>query len=241
MDTQRHEIVKLPTVSATKSTTLSSYFIRTIEILKSLIISHTISKEAIAPIIGVAIAALIVFFLLISGSISHGLKQPIYQLPQFSGNIEITADYYRQTILSDYLKTMTQVILEENPKKVQDKSAIFRAMTQAVLQELDPGRKRYLIMFLQDANLLQMTSKKQPPLLLGANLTGANLQGMNLRLANLQSTNLSSVDLRGSNLVGANLTNAIFNNACYNNFTVFDKNFQPKVVGMRQLTSSKKC
>ncbi|MFN6568604.1 pentapeptide repeat-containing protein [Dendronalium sp. ChiSLP03b] len=240
MDTQRHEVVKLPTVSATKFTTLSSYFIRTIEIFKS-IISHQISQDAIASIIGVLIAAAIIFFLLVLGNIPNGFKQPIYQLSQFSGNIEITADYYRQAILSDYLKTMTKVILEDNPKKVQNKSAIFRAMTQAVLQELDPECKRYIIMFLQDANLLRMTSNKQPSLLLGANLTGANLQGMNLRFANLQGTNLSRVDLRSSDLLGANFTDAIFNNSCYNNFTIFDKNFQPQAAGMRKVKSSKKC
>lgn len=240
MDTQRHEIVKLP-ASATKATTVSSYFARSIEILKSIIISKQNLKDAIAPIIGALIAAVIIFFGLLLGNNSNEFQQPIYQLPGFSSNIELTADYYRQTILSDYLKTMTQVILEDNPKKIKDNSAIFRAMTQAVLQELDPGRKRYVIMFLQDANLLKITSKKQTPLLLGANLTGASLQGMNLRFANLQGTNLSHVDLRGSDLFGANLANATLNNSCYNNLTVFDKKFQPHAAGMREVKNSKKC
>jgi hypothetical protein len=37
MDTQHHDIVKLPeTTTPTKSTILNSYFVRTIEILKSI-------------------------------------------------------------------------------------------------------------------------------------------------------------------------------------------------------------
>ncbi|BAZ51022.1 pentapeptide repeat family protein [Nostoc sp. NIES-4103] len=239
MDTQRHEIVKLP-APATKSTTVSSYFVRAIEIFKTIIISHEIRQGAIAPIVG-ALIAVIIFLMLLLGNISNGFKQPIYQLPRFSGNIELTADYSRQAILSDYLKTMTEVILEDNPQKIKDNSAIFRAITQAVLQELDPGRKRYVVMFLQDANLLRIKSNKQPSILLGANLTHANLQGMNLRFANLQGTNLSHVDLRGSDLFGANLVNAALDNSCYDNLTVFDKKFQPHAAGMREVKSLKKC
>ncbi|QSJ18253.1 hypothetical protein JYQ62_05385 [Nostoc sp. UHCC 0702] len=69
MDTQRHEIVKLP-ASATKSTNVSSYFVRSIEILKSIIIDYEIPKDAIAPII-VALIAVIIFFLLLLGNIPN--------------------------------------------------------------------------------------------------------------------------------------------------------------------------
>ncbi|AFY35516.1 hypothetical protein [Calothrix sp. PCC 7507] len=63
MNTQRHEIMKLPTEasSATESTPLRSYVVRNIEILKSIIISIEITQEAIAPMIAGLIVVTILF------------------------------------------------------------------------------------------------------------------------------------------------------------------------------------
>ncbi|MFK0730130.1 MAG: pentapeptide repeat-containing protein [Gloeotrichia echinulata GP01] len=243
MKTQPHEIIKPSKASsATTPIPLTSYVIRTIEILKSVIISIEIPKEAVWPLIGGVILTAVIFVMIVVGNITNGLNQPLYQFPGFFANkVELTADYHRQAILSDYLKTMTQIMLEKNPRLVQDKLSIFRGMTQATLQELDPGRQRYVVLFLQDANLLQVSSRHQAPLLFGANLVGANLQGINLKSANLQGTNLTRADLRGTDLRGANLANANLTNSCYNNSTVFDKKFLPNKLGMRELTNSQKC
>ncbi|WP_017652334.1 pentapeptide repeat-containing protein [Fortiea contorta] len=243
MNTQRQEIIKLPkVVEATEATPLRSYVIRNIEILKSVIISIEITKEAIIPIILSLMIGAIAFFLLNWGNITNQFHEPSPQFTEFSGNhLELTANYHRQAILSDYLKTMTQTLLQDSPQQIRRKSAIFRAMTQSTLQELDPERQRYLIMFLQDVKLLQASSQREPSLLLGANLTGANLQGINLRYANLQGTNLSSVDLRGTDLRGANLANANLTNSCYDSMTFFDKNIQPHTLGMREVDISQKC
>jgi hypothetical protein len=242
MNTQRHEIVKLPEVADTEATPLRSYVVRNIEILKSVIISIEITKEAIVPIIISLIVAAIACFLLSRGNITNLLNEPPHKLAELSGNnLELTADYHRQAILSDYLKTMTQAILKDSPQQTRQKSAIFRAMTQSTLQELDPERQRYLIMFLQDTNLLQGYSQRRPSLLLGANLTKTNLQGINLRYANLQGVNLTSADLRGSDLRGANLANANLSNSCYDSQTFFDKKIQPQILGMRKVEISHKC
>ena len=243
MNTQPHEIIKSSEASAaTKPTPLTTYVVRTIEILKSVIISIEIPQAAVKPLIGGLIMTGVIIFMIILGNITNGANQSLYQLPGVSGNqVELTADYYRQGVLSDYLKTMTQIMLEENPRQVKDKLAIFRGMTQATLQELDPGRQRYVVLFLQDANLLQVSSRRQPPLLFGANLVGANLQGINLKSANLQGTNLTGADLRGTDLRGANLVNANLTNSCYNEFTIFDKKFLPNKVKMREVATSQKC
>jgi hypothetical protein len=243
MNTQRHEIIKLPEVAeATEGTPLRSYVVRNIEILKSVIISIEITKDAIVPIIVSLIVAAIACFLLSWGNITNLFNEPLHKLAGFSGNnLELTADYHRQAILSDYFKTMTQAMLKDSPQQTRKKAAIFRAMTQSTLQELDPGRQRYLIMFLQDTNLLQVSSQKQQSLLLGANLTRANLQGINLRYANLQGANLTNADFRGSDLRGANLANANLTNSCYDSQTFFDKKFQPHTVGMRAVEISDKC
>jgi len=59
--------------------------------------------------------------------------------------------------------------------------------------------------------------------------------------ANLEATNLAYADLRGADLRGANLENANLNKSCYNSFTVFDKQFQPQLAGMREVKKSKYC
>ncbi|WP_341528726.1 pentapeptide repeat-containing protein [Nostoc sp. UHCC 0302] len=242
MKTERKEILKIHEVSSTKkSADLDGCVAKIKEIVKSIIVSSEIPKAAIVAVIAALITASAIFFLLIVGNFTYGLSQPIYQLSGLAGNFDVTVDYHRQAILTDYLKMMTQVISEENSKQIKDKSPIFRAMTQTTLQELDSKRKRYIIMFLQDTGLLQISSRKQPSLLLGANLVGANLQGISLRSANLQGTNLAGADLRGTDLRDVNFTNANLNKSCYNSLTIFDKEFQPSAVGMREVTKSQEC
>lgn len=243
MNTQPHEIIKSPEASATtKATPLTTYVVKTIEILKSVIISIEIPQQAIKPLIGGVIMTAVIIGMFIVGNVTQGASQPLSKITGFSGNkVELAADYQRQAILSDYLKTMTQIMLDKNPRQVQDKVAILRGMTQATLQELDPGRQRYVILFLQDANLLQVASRRQAPLLFGASLVGVNLQQINLRSANLQGTNLAGADLRGTDLRGAKLANANLTNSCYNEFTKFDRNFDPNIVGMKAVQNSQVC
>jgi uncharacterized protein YjbI with pentapeptide repeats len=67
--------------------------------------------------------------------------------------------------------------------------AVARAHTLAVLEGLDPDRKRVLLQFLHESNLIHLD--KRIISLLEANLqkalfAGANLQGANLEKANLQ-------------------------------------------------------
>ncbi|MFH7027877.1 MAG: pentapeptide repeat-containing protein [Heteroscytonema crispum UTEX LB 1556] len=240
MATQRNQIVKVQAVSSSeKTTSLGGYFVRNLEDMKTFMSSAKIRNKRIVPIIG-AFIAFTVLFVIILGNLANNFHEKIYSFTGFSGNTALTVDYHRHAILSDYLKTMTQVILEQNPKQVKDNAGIFRAMTQATLQQLDPQRQRYVIMFLRDANLLQ-SSKKQASLLLGANLIGINLQNLNLRFADLQDTNLTGADLRGADLRGANLESVNLTNSCYNSQTIFDKRFKPIAAGMREIAKSKEC
>ncbi len=240
MNTKSNQIIKVNEVSTAKSSALSNYIDRTIETLKISMSSIEIPKEGVGALIA-TLFIVIVSLLLILGNLSNTLSQQTYQLQQFSENTELTADYHRYTILSDYMKTIANEIVTGHSQKTPEKSAMIRALTQATLQELDPGRKRYVVMFLHDANLLKTASKKQPSLLLGASLTGANLQGLNLKLANLQGANLTSADLRGTDLRGANLENAILAKSCYNTSTLFDKKFIPSAAGMRKVADSQAC
>ncbi|MBW4667475.1 MAG: pentapeptide repeat-containing protein [Cyanomargarita calcarea GSE-NOS-MK-12-04C] len=192
--------------------------------------SVEIPKNLIASII-IAIVSVVVICLLFLGNIAN----------TNSFNFSSTTNSHRQAVLNDYLQTMTGILLEESPREISEKSTLFRAITQATLQELDPERKRYVIMFLHDANLLKISSKKQASLLLGANLVKANLQNLNLSSTDLRGANLRAADLRDTDLRGAILDSAKLTRSCYNIGTFFDKKFEPIAAGMKIVKESQGC
>jgi uncharacterized protein YjbI with pentapeptide repeats len=231
MSTESKEIVKL-------NQSASNNIVKNIEVLKSFIFNK-ISNSPINPIT-LAVVTGIIIFLLILGNFTNALNQQIYYLRELSANTEVTSDYHRQAVLSDYLNTMANAVLDNNPKPFQEKIAFFRAMTQSTLQELDAGRKRYVVMFLRDANLIKI-SRKQQSILFGANLAGANLQGLNLTFTDLDTVNLQGADLRRVDLRGANLKNANLKNSCFNKESLFDEKFDPIILGMKEVKISQRC
>jgi uncharacterized protein YjbI with pentapeptide repeats len=168
----------------------------------------------------------------------HGFDQRADRFTIAQENVTITTNVHRQAVLSDYLKTMTSTVFKENPQSIRKKAATFRAMTQATLEELDPIRKRFVIMFLQDTKLLKISAQKQVSLLMGVNLTGVNLQGIDFRFNDLQGVNLNHADLRGADLRKTILNQANLTNSCYNNYTLFDKKFDPVAAGMKEVAQS---
>lgn len=241
MSTQSQEIVKLDeTYSGNKSNKLGDYFFRKVENLKSTVNKTNITNKAYTSII-LSITACIIFILFSLGFIQKGFDKVTYQFTSGTGNVAIPAEVYHQDVLSDYLKTMTSTILKENPQSIRRKTAAFRAMTQSTLEELDPVRKRFVIMFLQDTKLLKISARKHISLLMGVNLAGVNLQGIDFRFNNLQNVNLKNADLRGADLRRTKLNQANLTNSCYNNYTLFDKKFDPVAAGMREIPQSQTC
>ena len=241
MNTESQEIIKLDEAyRTTKSTKLGSYFFRKVENLKSTVNSVENLKKAYNLLV-VSIVACAIFLALTISNFTHFFGNPGFNFIPGQGNIVIAADVHRQAVLSDYLKTMTATILKENPQSIRKKTATFRAMTQATLEELDPIRKRFVIMFLQDAKLLKISAQKKVSFLMGVNLAGVNLQGINFRFNDLRGVNLENADLRGADLRKAKLNKANLTNSCYNNYTLFDKKFDPVAAGMREVTQSQIC
>ncbi|GEM_PF-2121836 len=241
MNTRSQQIIKLDEAYDTNpSSKLGGYFFRKVENFKSTINSGKNSKKAYHRLIFMVIA-IVIFLILSIGTFLLRFDQPAYQLTTNQGNIAITRDIHRQAVLSDYLKTMTATILKENPQVIRKKVGTFRAMTQATLEELDPIRKRFAILFLQDTNLLKISAQKKVSLLMGLNLAGVNLQGIDLRFNDLQGVNLENTDLRGADLRKAKLSNANLKNSCYNNYTLFNKKFDPVAAGMRKVGQSQMC
>src|SRR5215218_2955736 len=79
--------------------------------------------------------------------------------------------------------------------------AVARAHTLAVLEGLDPDRKRVLLGLLHESNLIHLDK----PII---SLLGANLKGANLKEANLQKALFAGANLQGANLEKANLQEA---------------------------------
>jgi hypothetical protein len=247
--------------------TLSSFINAIAETITN---SVHIPPIAIGPIVGSLITAtttLIIGFLTISNIFSEQFLYRPLQIQDNNANYTLELERYRQKILIDYLNHITQLTLDYPLWKLQQNPYLLRANTQTALSEIDGERKRYIIMFLKDTDLLIFNSNKvSTPLLKNANLTEARLDNLDLSYANftgadltkanlsqanihsgsflqakLTNANVNNADLRSVNLEKTDLTNANLTNACYDNFTKFDPQFDPNKAKMRLISTFDKC
>src|SRR6266566_7019902 len=150
---------------------------------------------------------------------------------------QIAQDNQSETALQAYIDKMSALLLEKclrTSQKKDDVREVARVRTLRVLPGLDNERKRSVIQFLHESQLI---CKDNPILLLnqadlrkasldeaelkGANLSGAKLMGANLIKANLNGAflikaNLSNAKLQGANLSDADLSGANLKGANYN-------------------------
>src|SRR5258708_36823271 len=104
---------------------------------------------------------------------------------------------------------MSKLLLEKHlreSKPEDEVRKIGRVHTLTVLHRLDSERKRSVLQFLYESDLIVKGNSFIN--LDGAELSGANLVGANLGAADLGAANLSGADLREAPLGGANLRGA---------------------------------
>jgi len=136
--------------------------------------------------------------------------------------LEIAEQRTQDEVLQTYLDKMAQLMLDEAmPLRTSGEDdevrTLARARTLTVLRRSDPARKRSVLDFLYEADLIKKTD---PVIYLGstdffssvADLRGADVGGADLKGADLgvqplgkNGANLSRADLRGADLKGANL------------------------------------
>jgi len=117
--------------------------------------------------------------------------------------------------LQAYFEEMGNLLLDEDLRTSQEDdeasndeaSPLARARTLTILGRVDPERKRSVVFFLYEANLIQT---EQPIVsLASADLSHVDLSGTNyLNDINLRYANLSGADLSGNQLIDANLIEA---------------------------------
>jgi uncharacterized protein YjbI with pentapeptide repeats len=111
-----------------------------------------------------------------------------------------------EAALQNYFEQVGELLIEKPLREASPEdnlSTVVRAQTLAVLQGLDPDRKRILLLFLYESGLINMA--KPVVSLVLADLTGANLHQTRLSKANMNHADLSNANLDYAFLDGANL------------------------------------
>jgi hypothetical protein len=132
---------------------------------------------------------------------------------------ELEAQRAHEAALEKYVEHLGKLLTEQqlhNTPADEHLRAVARAHTLAVLEGLDPDRKRVLLGLLHESNLIHLDmpiisllgANLKGAHLHGANLKGADLRGADLREANLKEANLQKALLAGANLQGTNLQGA---------------------------------
>lgn len=118
----------------------------------------------------------------------------------------------KKETLINYLDRMTALLIDKHLSLKSFESAearAARALTVSVLRELDLERRKQLIDFLYEAELIQYRcSGAAPALLKGVNLSELDLSEVYLEKADLTNTNLKNAKLINTKLFEADLTRA---------------------------------
>ncbi|MFL5702318.1 MAG: pentapeptide repeat-containing protein [Ktedonobacteraceae bacterium] len=123
--------------------------------------------------------------------------------------LEIADDNQREAALQAYIAKLSELILEKdlcetNPGDML--RIIARTLTLTLLPRLDNKRKRSIVQFLDESNLIK--KDKRIVDLAEADLSGADLGWTSLPNVNLSNANLSNANFFLSNLIEANLSGA---------------------------------
>ncbi len=137
----------------------------------------------------------------------------------------IAEDSQQSAVFQDYLDRMSDLLLnqkkgDQNPDATQPNNTIYyiiRARTLTTLSSLNHERKRLLIQFLYETQLLAPNEhQNNQALLRHADLRKANLRNINLSGADLQGADLSHADLSLANLSEAKLRHATLKDTVLN-------------------------
>jgi uncharacterized protein YjbI with pentapeptide repeats len=134
-------------------------------------------------------------------------RDQAFQEHQRELELEIENQRAQDTAFQSYLDQIGDLLINhqlQGLEETTERRVFARTSTLATLNRLEGVRKREVLQFLVEANLIH----KHHPLinLGGANLRNAALRGTDLRETDLSEADLSEADLSSANLSGANLS-----------------------------------
>lgn len=171
---------------------------------------------------------------------------------------EIATDRQQEAALQSYLDRMADLLVKdelENPENIRARD-VARIRTLTVLRGLDANRKRFIVLFLFEAHLLDKGNviiKIHSADLNGArleyaslenvrlnfvDLSNATLKGSNLKGANLEGSFLLNASMNAANLKGANLFGAVLNNAILSNADLSGANLSGAILTAADLSDA---
>jgi uncharacterized protein YjbI with pentapeptide repeats len=136
---------------------------------------------------------------------------------QQASDAAIALDQARETLLNTYIDRMSDLLMPTDPFQTSlinsgsgDEARVAaRIRALDVLGRLDGARKRQVLQFLYEANLIGgVVNTKRIVNLQGADLSEAALHVANLHIADLSGVILSGADLSSAQLRGINLSDA---------------------------------
>jgi uncharacterized protein YjbI with pentapeptide repeats len=142
------------------------------------------------------------------------------QEAQRKRELEIEERRAQDAALQAYLDQMSTLLIDKelhgDPNRFGDKRVTARARTLTLLDQLDGNRKRTVLRFLHETQLINREKRfvdngEISPRIVGlkdADLSNADLRGTTLVYAYLKGANLENADLRGADLRGADLREA---------------------------------
>jgi len=122
---------------------------------------------------------------------------------------EIAKDNQQEEALQTYIDKLSELLLEKNLRTSDTKDEvrdIARARTLTALHRLDKKRKKSLLQFLRESNLIEVNNAVV--VLVEADLNFADLSSINLASASLIGVNFTEANLSSAFLVGANFYSA---------------------------------
>jgi hypothetical protein len=119
--------------------------------------------------------------------------------------LRITSDNQQEAALQEYIKEISELLLKNNLRgsdKDNEVRTIARVRTLTLFSRLEATRKRIVIRFLNEADLISAGRCI-------IQLKGADLRETNMRWLNLKNVDLSSVNLSNADLSEAHLNEAV--------------------------------
>ena len=169
---------------------------------------------------------------------------------QEMANQKLALDQERQTTLETYLNDMSDLLLNKNlhtSTRIDEVRQLARVKTLTALEILDPVRKRLIINFLFEADLIDINNPKininvaDNPIiaLYGANLRSIDLSGLILYRADLHDTYLNEANLDGAYLSYCNLSISNLSRANFHNATLYNANLHNSDLSGADLSGAK--